>query len=338
MNTVYENLEQRMAHGYIDMFPTFTPDENAPVSTAEQEKFYNLIKSLYKLAYDEPSLFVSKLHEDDVYPHRFMKAYGKPKLKNEMRKFTKSVDALLQAMFLIGKGEEVELNNKQKLVLSKLGIDELTKLPDAWVWMSMREGANIIKFTRCLFNENYSYTSEIYGRLLGDEAFKKLEKWMLEKGYKRLDSYNLIASDSKLSLTIYNPKWSEELPRGGFEYKIRHSGISMQYEDFIATPTIIGLCIPNGMKQYLQAFDQMDKSLQTFVFERTKKCDLCKYCIQIDKTGKRPLANTEIDFDNNKYQLCNYYPGFSYAWSHLDDELVEMIIKMLSFIDGFIPN
>ena len=336
MNHVYANLEQRMAHGYIDMFPSFTPDENAPVSIKEQEKFYNLIKDFYKLVYDEPLLFVSKLHEDDAYPHRFMKAYGKPELKINMRKFTKSVNALLQAMFLIGKGEEVKLSNKQKIVLSKLGIEDFTKLPDAWVWMSTREGANFVKFTCCLFNEDYSYTSELYGRLLGEEVFKKLENWMLGQGYKRLDSYNLIASDSKLSLTIYNPKWSNEPPRGGFEYKIRHSGIALQYEDFITNPTVIGLCIPNGMKQYLKAFDQMDKTLQAFVIERTKKCDMCKYCIQIDKTGKRPLARTEVDFDNTKYQLCNYYPGFGYAWSHLNDELAEMIIKMLSFMDGFI--
>jgi len=50
------------------------------------------------------------------------------------------------------------------------------------------------------------------------------------------------------------------------------------------------------MKQYLQAFDKMDKPLQAFVLERTKKCDLCKYCIQIDKTGTCPLTKTEVYF------------------------------------------
>jgi len=37
-------LQQRMAQGYIDMFPSFVPDENAPVGIKEQENFYNLIK------------------------------------------------------------------------------------------------------------------------------------------------------------------------------------------------------------------------------------------------------------------------------------------------------
>jgi len=116
---VFANLEQRMAHGYIDMFPPFVPDENAPVSITEQESFYKLINNIHKLAYDEPLLFVSKLHEDDVYPHRFMKAYGKPELKRNMRKFTKSVDALLQAMFFIGQGEEVKLNKSKRITLGR---------------------------------------------------------------------------------------------------------------------------------------------------------------------------------------------------------------------------
>ena len=92
-------LEQRMAQSCMDMLPSFAPDKKALVSACEQEQFYTLIKRLYQLAFDEPLLFVTSLHEDDAYPHRYKKGYEKPKLITDMRKFTQSVDGLLQAMF-----------------------------------------------------------------------------------------------------------------------------------------------------------------------------------------------------------------------------------------------
>jgi hypothetical protein len=188
-------LEQRMAQGYIDMFPAFIPDENAPVSISEQEDFYNLIKNLHQLAYKEPLLFVNKLHEDDVYPGRYKKSYGKPKLIQDMRKFTKAVDELLHIMFMLGRGEVIDLKKRQATILSKLGIDDLTKLPEAWNWMATREETNFSKFSHCMFNNRYPYTSEIYSRLLSIEtqnkesyisalsetSFKKLENWIDRK-------------------------------------------------------------------------------------------------------------------------------------------------------------
>jgi hypothetical protein len=110
---VYASLEQRLAQGYIDMLPSFIPNGNASISILEQERFYILIKGLFQLAFDEPLLFVTSLHEDDAYPSRFKKGYGKPQLITNMKKFTKSINALLQAMFFIGQGKEVSLNKKQ---------------------------------------------------------------------------------------------------------------------------------------------------------------------------------------------------------------------------------
>lgn len=332
----FSNLEQRLAHNYMEMLPSFVPDENAPVNVWEQEQFYGLIKGLFQLAFDEPLLFTTALHDDDAYPNRYKKGYGKPELIEHMRKFTKSIDRLLQSMFLLGQGKEQKLNKKQVTVLSRLDVDDLTKLPAAWKWMSTKDGANTSTFSHCLFHDSYPHTSEIYARLLGDAAFRKLESWMLAQGYKRFDIYNTTASDCNLSLSIVNPKWSEEPPRGGFEYKIKHTGIAAQFDDYVKTPPVFGLCIPGGMKPYLEAFDVMDKTLQAFVVEQTKKCNMCKYCVQTDKTGTRPLAHTAICFEGKDYRLCNYYPGYTYSWSSIDDRLAGMLIKMLSFMDTFL--
>lgn len=72
----YTSLEQRAAQGYLDVFPLFIPEESASVSIEEQKEFYDIMKKLYKLAYDEPQLFVPKLHEDAVPPMLFSRKIG----------------------------------------------------------------------------------------------------------------------------------------------------------------------------------------------------------------------------------------------------------------------
>ena len=93
---------------------------------------------------------------------------------------------------------------------------------------------------------------------------------MLENGYWRYDIYDATASDCKLSLTYANPLGGKEAPNGGFEYKIKHTGISVRYDYYTAQPTVLGLCIPNGLNTFLTAFDSMDDKPQEFVIERTK--------------------------------------------------------------------
>ena len=334
---VYSNLEQRMAQSFIDLFPAFVPDDNAPVSVREQEHFHVLIKTLYQLAFDEPLLFVTALHEDDAYPTRYKKAYGKPKLIADMRKFIKAVTGMLEKMFLMGQGSDAAMNKRELVILSKLGIDDYSKLPAAWVWMSTRDDANVGAFTYCLFRKDYSYSADVYARLLGEEVFRKLEHWMIGNGYKHFDIYKTTASECKLSLTIANPKWSGSSPSGGCEYGIRHTGISVMYDYYVQDPVILGLCIPNGLKSFLEAFGTMDNALQKFIVSRTKKCDACRYCVQTDKTGSRPLACISVNYEGMDYQLCPYFPGYNYAWTHIDDSLVDALERMLTFMDGFAP-
>ena len=335
----YTSLEQRMAQTYIDTFPPFVPDEDASVSIPEQEQFYILMKNLYQRAFDEPLLFIASLHEDDAYPNRFNRtSYGKPDLQVNMKKFTKAMDALLQNMFLLGQNADVKLNKRQQIILSKLGIDDLAILPAAWVWMATRPGASLTAFLHCFFKNDYAYTSDIYARLLGEAAFRKLEDWMLERGYKRFDIYNVTASDCKLSLTYANMSWSKDNPNGGFEYKIRHTGISARYDPYFEHPAVFGLCIPNGLKPYLEAFDSMDNRIQDFIVKHTKKCDGCRYCVQTDKTGTRPLAIINLAYGSESYNLCPLFPGYSYSWTSIDNDLAEQLIEMLSFMDTFTPN
>ncbi|MDR0946579.1 MAG: hypothetical protein LBM87_02370 [Ruminococcus sp.] len=241
----FSSLEQRMAQTFIDMFPKFVPDENAPVSITEQKEFYEIMENLYQLGFDNPLLFVMSLHEDDVYPSRFKKLYGKPDLIKNMNKYTKEVNSLLQNMYLLGKDEEAKITKRQCVILSELGITDFSKLPPAWSWLAQRSDITATTFSHCFFKNDYPYLSDIYAPLLGESAFRRLENWMIKQGYKIYEIYDITASDCRLSLTYANPVWSDESPKGGFEYKIKHTGISALYEPFTQC-AYLGLCIPNG--------------------------------------------------------------------------------------------
>jgi hypothetical protein len=337
---MFKTVEQRIAHTYIDMFPRFVPDEKASAGIAEQEEFYLLMKNLYQLIFENPLLLTAELHDDDAFPNRFhMSAYGKPELLIYRRKFLKAMNTLLQNMFLLGQGTAVKLSKKQLNVLSKLGVSDIACLPAAWTWMSARPEACITAFSFCLFNKNHIYTPDIYARLLGEEVFRKLENWMAGQGYIPYDMYHVTASDCKLSLSYANPAWGKERPNGGYQYKITHTGIAAQYDPCIQDPVVLGLCIPKGlMKKLIGSFDSMSETLRTFVIERTTKCWDCRYCVQTDKTGSRPLAYIPVRYERQDYKLCTYFPGYSYCWTGIDGGLAERLTEMLSFMDRFAPT
>lgn len=334
----YASLEQRMAGAYLAMLPEFVPAENASVSAAKQREFYDLMKNLYQLLFDEPLRVVPSVHEDDAFPFRYKKGYGKPELEAHVLKIKKAIEGLLKNMFLIGQGADVKWNKRQLKVLSDIGIGDFDTLPAAWTWMSNRPGADPVAFAYCLFDEQHVYSVNVYARLLGEEPFRKLEKWLLSQGYQAYDRYKTDWVDYQLTLAYANPAWGSERPNIGNEYKIRHTGISAQYDAYVEKPVSLGLCIPYGLKGFLEQFDLMSQRVREFVIGSTKRCDGCRYCVQTEKTGRRPLACISIVYEGTEYRLCPYFPGYNYSWTSLDDALAESIIAFLAFMDGYAPD
>jgi hypothetical protein len=331
----YSSLEQRMAGAYPAMLPAFVPKKNAQVSLEGQREFYDLMRNLYQMLFDNPLLVVTTLHEDDAFPTRYKKGYGKPELEVNVLKIKRAIEDLLKKMFLLGQGGEVKLNRRQLRILSDLGVSDLNKLPDAWIWMSRRAGADQVAFAYCLFDEEHRYTPDIYASLFEEGPFRRLEDWMLSQGYRAFDIYNSSWADYRLTLTYANPVWGEGRPNGGNEYKIRHTGISAQYDAYTREPAALGLCIPGGLSFFLEHFGEMDQRVREFVIRTTQKCDGCRYCVQTDKTGKRPLAGIPVSHEEEEHSLCPYFPGYSYKWTRIDDDLVDDIIAFLTFMDGF---
>lgn len=336
----YTSLEQHAAQGYLDLFPQFIPDRQTSVSVSDQREFYDLMKNLYLLAYDEPQLFVPTLHEDAALPPLYSETSDpRREMQTFMKKFRKAVDSMVMVMYFIGANKEFKLDRRQKGILSRLGIEDFTKLPPAWVWMAKKEHLERFqtpsRFAHCCFRDDYLYTADIYEKAFEGNAFCRMTGWMNDHGYKPFEIYDITASGCNFSLTYANPAWGNEPPTGGFEYKIKHTGISVRYEPYCSEPWILGICIPGGMQVYLAHFDEMPVQVQDFVMSRVKRCNGCRYCVQTDKTGKRPLAGIPVRYTGSEHSLCPYYPGYSFWWTSLDDTLADNIIGLLEFMDRF---
>jgi hypothetical protein len=73
----------------------------------------------------------------------------------------------------------------------------------------------------------------------------------------------------------------------------------------------------------------MNDKVKNFVIITSKKCDGCGYCVQTDKTGKRPLIFVNV----GDHKICPLFCGFQYRWRSINEEIVDNIIEMLKFID-----
>jgi len=349
----YTNLEQRMAHTYLALLPSFVPAQDGPITVKAQEQFYHFIKSVYQTIFDSPQLLFTTLHEDDAYPNRFNRAsYGKPKLINHMKKDIEVIDELIAQFFTLGQNgtvqgsqmvisAEAKIKKKFIALLPMIGLrldnqvlscDCFDSLFTAWQWMATRENTNVIDFSRCMFDAEYPYTQEIYSRLFGDEqAFDQLVRYLQTNGYKQVAlergpyTVDYVKQNAEGNFPLGDPKHGDP----------HHYGISAEYKPDAMVPQHLVLRILE-MKNMLLKFERMPENLQDFVIQYAKKCDNCGYCTQTDKSGKRQPLAIAIAYKSCSYNICPLYPGFNFCFTYLDPTLSANLIAFLGFMNDLI--
>lgn len=352
MVTAFKNLEQRVVNSYMDTFPNFVPAQCSAVTEPEQKQFYDFLKKLYRILFDNPLLLYTKLSDDGFFTYRFNRAIdNKPKLHIQMKSNADKIEKLLEVLFDIGISGQVtdnqlvvdnaiKINTKYLTILQQCGLtyakerhqtvlfyDNGQALFRAWKWMATRPNASKLSFSRCLFNSEYSYASDIFSRLLGNEkAFASLEQYLIENGYTRMDN-----RDNHIALDYVKNYAKKDMPVKDAWAERSHAGISLEYHVDVAKPACISLRVPR-LKELLNGFDLMEDALKEFVVKTNKKCDHCRYCVQTDKTEKRNLIYIPVSL-GQEYNLCPLFPGFSYCWDFIDEPLGSSMRSLLSFID-----
>jgi hypothetical protein len=181
-------------------------------------------------------------------------------------------------------------------------------------------------FSRGVFDVQSPYTREIFENMLHSKtAYNKLMDFLDEAGYTRIDNKEYGNSISLDYIKNYGSpdeelKWAwAERTRGGVEFV---------YEEIRRNQCLFSLRVPY-FGELLRNADKMNDKLKNFITQTSKKCDGCRYCVQTDKTGKRPLIFVKVD----EYKICPLFCGFQYRWRSINEEIVDNVIEMLKFID-----
>lgn len=95
---------------------------------------------------------------------------------------------------------------------------------------------------------------------------------------------------------------------------------------------------PGGAEREHGAFHnaRMDDELKDLVFNRTKTCDGCGYCIQTDKTGKRKRLGLPLRLKDETGVKCPLFPSFT--WGNADESVIGHVKKLFDFAEEIIHS
>lgn len=357
----YANLEQRMVKYYSDLLAPYHPAKEIP--EACQYEYYEFVKGLYYKLFTRPEEFFTKLNADDAFPNRFnCSEYGKPELKPNMKKDRNKIEELFQLLLTIGStGDETEegllikspLSKKQKAMLAYMDLDitdgilkhkAYPNLHQAIKYLAGKENPlwlmpkmampilalPFLAFQFCWFDSSYPYLEKTHEKFYDREQYQRLTGWLKEKGYR-----SSVRFDTTLTLDYTKSIGNKEKPVGyalfGDKY---HYGFTFEFRP---DPRIMQHC-ELRIIQYagmLKRFDDLSDKTKQLIRLRTKICDGCRYCIQTDKTGKRPIAAIKLSDGTAR---CPYYPGFSFTYEMLTKQDVDDIMAFLTDLERIVTD
>lgn len=350
----FENLAQRSIYYFIATYPPFYSVNSAEASVEEQKEAHAFIKGIYEKLYRQPDLLGLKPLPDDSYGDWDLQKTN-PGLVNRIRGNIKKIDAFICLIFNIClKGCVIDgkmLFNQTDLPLKPSNIKQLasfqiqTNIFDnqysilfpisaaglkllAKISMENKQKPHLL-FMHGVFNPEVSWTVEIFKNMFEDQdAYSELIQFLTDNGYQKVDNkQNHISLDY---IKCYGAT-DDELKWAWAERT--HGGIEIIYDEVRKNQPLIGLRVPYFSKLLKQS-DQMSAQVKSFIISTSKKCDGCRYCVQTDKSGKRPLIYEKVD----AYNICPLFCGFQYRWKFINKELVSNIIAMLEFIDDILKK
>ena len=318
INKDFNNLPQRSLSYFLATFPSFTPIYSDEVNQTEQYAAYRYILSIYENLYDNPMLLKLKEVPDDALED-WQPQKEKPKLASIIRGTIRKVNTLLQQFHNDILNDNQISQDIQRITSDKIPIEGLKLLAQV-------KEDNYIFFSRAIFNPVSPWSSELFGSMFENKlAFDKLLDFLEKNGYLRVDNKDLSHGISLDYIKSYGSP--EDKLKWAWAERTR-AGIELIFEETKKNQPLLSMRIPY-YKEILTNIDSMSEVVRYFVVKTSKECNNCRYCVQTDKSGKRPLSYISID---NK-AICPLFCGFHFRWKTIDTEIVDNIIGLLQHID-----
>lgn len=313
---------------------------------------YDFIMGIYKQLSEEPETLGLK-PLDDVYFGPWEQQKGRQKDVKTIRDSVKKTESLISGLYdlvdnsdvdgdlLVLKDATAKLNRTLDKAITAQGAvrsDGTITLPVGCAQglkeLSEISKANIIHitdgplndkafllFSRCVYEPESDWLVRAFDSAMGANGeLLRLCGELEKRGYKRVDCKD----GKRMSLDYIKQYGTKEEPLKMSWADRTHYGIEITYEDLKLEPCFIWLRMA-AFKSVLARCDSFPEKVSDFIANHTKTCDGCRYCVQTDKTGQRPLAAVKV----GKAKKCPYYPSFSMNWRELTSELADDFIAVL---------
>lgn len=259
----------------------------------------------------------------EVHEEGLLLAEGSIPLK---RALVKALEAL---------GISIEKGNRIMLRMPLGGAEGLKELAsisredNVHIVDNSKSDAAFLLFSRCVYDVSTNWIALAFDKLLNAQGqLIKLCTELEKRGFQRIDCRD----GKKISLDYVKQHGKQEELKMAWGER-SHSGIEVSFEELRLEPCFIWIRMPM-FKKILEHINEIPVETAKFISDWIKTCDGCRYCIQTDKTGTRPLAATDI----NGSKKCPYYPGFSMNWRNLSPELSNNILAVLDAVDKILCN
>lgn len=335
----FESLGKRIIYPYLAAYPDFKAVSNNSACEDSQRQMYDFLYECINAIYSDSSLIGIPHEEDDCYEY-WQLVSSKPELNAKMQKIRKTFFAFFEYLIRIGQAGEVVqegfLIKKDKLVIpnkikdmfSLCGLTTLENEGEYFfthnkykeifpAWKFYCSNANDLKIST---NDVHAFlhghvegkqitAARMFGKVRNTALIFQLEEFFIKKGY------NCKNDDLRV---VYEKEYGDK--------QKAHMNI---YYDYRKLEQMIFEFKAPQLSKVLKYYDQMDVELKALVFNRTKICDGCGYCIQTDKSGKRKHLALTLELDGEIKSKCPLFPSF--VWDNVNEEIIGLIKKLYNF-------
>lgn len=336
----FDSLAQRIIYTYKCTYPICIPIEDDRASVSSQRQMHGFLQDAINSIYNNPGLLNLQEETDDFY-EVWMLNNSKPELDSKMRKIEKVLFDFYAYLYKLGECGEVKdhklyvSRDNMKFVkkrlqqLEQFGLysesnDTSTifyckKYPElfpAWKLLCNEKQCSpkgeIARFIYCIYDVSKYNAEHLFGNLVDDSTLiQELEQYLKEKGFhKTFDEFGI--------------HWDKEYP----DKQRGNAGFSFQWKK--RDQMAFSFRVPN-FRIALNHFDEMNQVLKELTFSRTKICDGCGYCTQMDKTGKRMPLTLDLEYNGKKLGKCPLFPNLT--WRYIDKNEVKHIKELFDFTE-----
>ncbi|MCL2498276.1 MAG: hypothetical protein FWF06_06675 [Symbiobacteriaceae bacterium] len=341
MKRMYGEPFPSLAHRYIYSFMIATPEKANPecgVDEDSQRQFQSFLRSMLEILYSDPALIGMPLLEDKLAGQEEKSELQQMRSKIET-KWNQFIDFLVK-LGVVGQveGESLLVSGSAVKIKPRIGQMEAVGLqvqvqgtdyritcPDfpcmfaAYVYHATRQ-RKPGRVARRSFAMGYSgwrteTALDCYGSFYPDSSFlKAVEEYCQTNGY-----------------TCLNDEWDNRTVRWEKDYKQSKRIMFSVFSEIWRQYQVMYTIRVSDFHAVFAEFESMSDGLREMIMEKASKCSGCKYCIQTDKTGSKPLAVSHLQHRGVTKAVCSYYPFW--ALHEVSSERAEQLIELMQIAD-----